>query len=268
MGVFWKSVGGVVLVLAVLYAVPWVVPLPERTTEPIIPPFPAAYGAAAIADLERAEALYREGDFAAAYALWEPLATPPPDGPPGSLGNPEAQFRIGRLYDRAELFDQDNEAAKLWYGRAADQDHALAITNLGAFSFEEGKGDCTSEFTAAYRRASQLGEYIAQYNMAVDYFKEICEPYSLEGYFNWMKKSADQGYHPAHFSLIFEVGNRNEGYFDPTQAYFHFLVASEAKDWKWPLAFYYAQLVMRGVSRSQSISEYKQWYPRIQWRSP
>ena len=100
MKVLWKSVGGVVLVLAVLYAVPWVVPLPERTTEPIIPPFPAAYGAAAIADLERAEALYREGDFAAAYALWEPLATPPPDGPPGSLGNPEAQFRIGRLYDR------------------------------------------------------------------------------------------------------------------------------------------------------------------------
>ena len=38
MSVFWRSVGGVVLVLAALYAVPWVVPLPERTTKPIIPP--------------------------------------------------------------------------------------------------------------------------------------------------------------------------------------------------------------------------------------
>jgi TPR repeat protein len=119
----FQIAGGVIAVLAALYVYPFFAPLPVRTTETIVPPFPAEYGEAAIADLEAAETLYREGDYQAAYDLWKPLA---------DAGNPEAQFRIGGLYYRGKYLEENAAEAESWWRKSAVQDHALSYASLSA----------------------------------------------------------------------------------------------------------------------------------------
>lgn len=77
------------------------------------------------ADDPRAKAgfeAYKAGDFKRAYGIWLPLA---------EAGNPEAQFRIGRLYDLGELFPANGNAAAKWYERARQGNHVSATFNLG-----------------------------------------------------------------------------------------------------------------------------------------
>ena len=67
-------------------------------------------------------AAYKAGDFKKAYDIWLPLA---------KAGNAEAQFRVGRLYQREELVSRDINLIKYWYEASANQNHEFATFNLG-----------------------------------------------------------------------------------------------------------------------------------------
>jgi TPR repeat protein len=77
---------------------------------------------AAAGPLEDGTAAYRRGDYAAALQLWRPLA---------ELGNPEAQFNLGRLYAEGKGVPESAAEAVNWYRLAAEQDQVAAQHALG-----------------------------------------------------------------------------------------------------------------------------------------
>jgi len=65
---------------------------------------------------------YLKGDYTAAYDEWLPLA---------ELGDAEAQFNLGVLYDEGAGVEQNLTTAAAWYRKAAEQGFIDAQTNLG-----------------------------------------------------------------------------------------------------------------------------------------
>jgi uncharacterized protein len=73
---------------------------------------------------------YLKGDYDAAYEEWLPLA---------KLGDAEAQYNIGVMYDEGAGRAQDLAAAADWYRKAAEQGFMDAQTNLGMMYYH-GEG--------------------------------------------------------------------------------------------------------------------------------
>lgn len=53
-------------------------------------------------------------------------------------GNPDAQFRIGRCFDKGYHIKENKEEAKKWYTLAAEQGSSSSKVNLGDIYYEEG----------------------------------------------------------------------------------------------------------------------------------
>ena len=77
-----------------------------------------------------------------------------------------SQNQLGAMYDRGHGVAQDYKQARVWYEKAAAQDHPNAICTLGVMYYE-GKGVIPSFRRARdyFKRAIQLGEPKAQKNM-------------------------------------------------------------------------------------------------------
>jgi hypothetical protein len=257
-----KIFGGVVVVLVGLYVWPFLVPLPQRTTEPIVPPFPAEYGAAAVADLEAAETRYREGAFQAAYDLWKPLA---------EAGNPEAQFRIGRLYDRGELFAQDEDEGLRWFQLAADQGHALALSSWAAKLMQAGADLCDPKVQELTRAAAEAGAPISQFNLSVSLGAKYNCFGAIEGSpeeLQWLKRSANQGDIQANALLSLEYAYRKRPYDNAEKFYFRFLISAEEKDWGFPISHYLYSLMRHEDAEQAAMSRYLKWRPVQEVRLP
>ena len=100
-------------------------------------------------------AAHNRGDYATALRLWRPLA---------DQGRADAQFNLGRMYDRAQGVPQDFIAAVGWYRKAADQGHEASQFNLGA-TYYMGEG-VPQDYVAAvgwFRRAADQGDADAQF---------------------------------------------------------------------------------------------------------
>ena len=65
---------------------------------------------------------YLKGDYDAAYEEWLPLA---------ELGDAEAQFNLGVMYDEGAGRERDLAIAAQWYRKAAELGFVDAQTNLG-----------------------------------------------------------------------------------------------------------------------------------------
>lgn len=93
---------------------------------------------------------YLKGDYQAAYEEWLPLA---------ELGDVEAQFNIGVMYDEGAGRPQDLAMAAGWYRKAAQQGFADAQTNLGMMYYH-GHGVARDHVEAArwFRRAADQGD--------------------------------------------------------------------------------------------------------------
>jgi TPR repeat protein len=72
---------------------------------------------------------WMKGDYAAAVALWRPLA---------EKGDAEAQFNLAQAYRLGRGVPINLAAAQTWYERAAESGHPNAQTMLGAMLFENG----------------------------------------------------------------------------------------------------------------------------------
>ena len=83
---------------------------------------------------------YLKGDYEAAYREWLPLA---------ELGDVEAQFNLGVLYDEGAGVEQDLAIAADWYRKAAEQGFIDAQTNLGVMYYY-GQG-----VTRDYQKAAE-----------------------------------------------------------------------------------------------------------------
>lgn len=93
---------------------------------------------------------YLKGDFQAAYNEWLPLA---------ELGDAEAQYNIGVMFDEGAGLDQDLVAAADWYRRAGEQGFLDAQTNLGMMYYHgQGVERDLEEAAKWFRLAADQGD--------------------------------------------------------------------------------------------------------------
>ncbi|MGP1255532.1 MAG: tetratricopeptide repeat protein [Kiloniellales bacterium] len=81
-------------------------------------------------ELERGLAAHAAGDFEQAARLLFPLAVD---------GDPEAQFKIGEMYEIGDFFRRDACRSLVWYDKAARGGHATAMSFV-ALSYMMGEG--------------------------------------------------------------------------------------------------------------------------------
>jgi hypothetical protein len=255
----WKIAIWVVGLVAALYVYPFYAPLPVRTTEAIMPPFPAEYGEAAIADLEAAETLYWEGEDQAAYDLWEPLA---------EAGNPEAQFRMGLFLFSDHDDTSDREKGLDWFRKAAKQHHALSQHIVTAVMVRDGVDYCEEEVLRLVESSAQNGARRAQLNLGNIYFRDLCNTLDLKKGLRYLLLSASQGLPEAARRLFLIFSDEEGEFYDLKKAYFYFLISSEKKNYLWP--FYYI-LMERNLGKydHKYVEEnYLKWRPSYLVRTP
>ncbi len=93
---------------------------------------------------------YLQGDYEAALQEWRPLA---------ELGDAEAQYNLGVLYDEGACLKQDLGIAAEWYHKAAEQGFVDAQANLGMMYYH-GQGVDRDHGKAAHwlERAASSGD--------------------------------------------------------------------------------------------------------------
>ena len=101
------------------------------------------------ADFQDGWEAYKRGDYKTALKEWRLLA---------EQGDPDAQYYLGRMYDRRKGVPQDYAEAIKWYRLAAMQGDAGAQFSLGVI-FEKGSGVVQNYDEAAkwYRLAAEQG---------------------------------------------------------------------------------------------------------------
>jgi hypothetical protein len=93
---------------------------------------------------------YLKGDYKAAYDEWLPLA---------ELGDAEAQYNLGVMFDEGASVDQDLGKAAAWYRKAAEQGFMDAQANLGMMYYRgEGVASDSTEATKWLRLAADKGD--------------------------------------------------------------------------------------------------------------
>ena len=81
--------------------------------------------------------------------------------------HPEAQYRLGRLYESGKYVRKSKKKAFNWYLHAANQGHTDAMERVG-YCYEKGRGVKKNEPKAAswYRLAERGGNETAKKKMA------------------------------------------------------------------------------------------------------
>jgi TPR repeat protein len=93
---------------------------------------------------------YLKGDYQAAYAEWLPLA---------ELGDAEAQYNLGVMFDQGASVERDLAKAASWYRKAAEQGFRDAQTNLGMMYYQgEGVPTDHSEASRWFQLAVNNGD--------------------------------------------------------------------------------------------------------------
>lgn len=141
--------------------------------------------AAAADALSAADASIKKGDYIAALQLVQPLAL---------QGTPDAQFRLGRLFENGYGLSQSYESAAAWYRKAADQGHAEAQCALGDL-YRDGRGVAQDSKEAAkwYQMAASQGHHAAQANLGKSYYYGVgVKQDDAEAYF-WLRISGAEG---------------------------------------------------------------------------
>jgi TPR repeat protein len=95
---------------------------------------------------------YDRANYATALQVWLPRA---------QEGDPDAQNKVGEIYEKGMGTHPDYDMAALWYRRAADQGFSRAQVNLG-FLYEKGLGVPQDLQTALnwYRKGSKLPDAV------------------------------------------------------------------------------------------------------------
>jgi len=114
-------------------------------------------------------------------------------GRAAALGEADAQFALGRLFETGRGLTKDSAAAERWYEEAAAQGHALAMYNLGALAAASGDKEGYTRAARWFEQAASRGVVDAQFNLAKLYEQGLgvgADP--IEAY-AWYAAAAEQG---------------------------------------------------------------------------
>jgi TPR repeat protein len=106
-------------------------------------------------------------------------------------GDPEAEFQLGRAYDRGDGVPQDYAQALNWYKKAAEAGNAKAMNNLGVI-YADGHGVKADRAEAInwFRQGAEKGAVRAQVNLAQHL---EADPATKTSSVQWYRKAAEQG---------------------------------------------------------------------------
>ena len=213
---FLEGLEGEVVLLAERESAPRAEPAEERpaepeTTHPEEQEAPAAADEESAAAAEEPPAAERAGEGAAAKSdhvfgkvrsVFDPEAESRRYREEAERGDAEAQFRLGRCYERGEGVDRDKAEAARWYIEAAKQGHARAQFNAGCCCDNgDGVAQDKSQAVTWYRRAAEQGHAVAAFNLAISYSQgEGVEPDRAEAA-RWYRVAAEGGVASAQFNL-------------------------------------------------------------------
>lgn len=146
-------------------------------------------GPAAAQDIQSGIAAWQAGDYAAAVAIWRPLA---------DRGDADAQFNIGQAYRLGRGLPQNLNLAEQWFERAARQRHEQAGASLGLLLFQNGRA---REAMPWLQAAAQRGDPRAQYVFGTALFNGDVVRRDLPRAYALMKTAASQGFPQAQAQL-------------------------------------------------------------------
>ena len=148
---------------------------------------------AAVAGLKEGYEALSKKDYVTAANEYRPLA---------ERGDPEAQYRIGRMYEFGNGYPQDKAQGIAWIRKAAAQGHADAQQELGVvYATGDGVKQDNVQAVAWFRKAAEQGDATAQYNLGLLYAKGQGVATDYAQAVDWWRKSAAQGNADAQFKL-------------------------------------------------------------------
>ena len=132
---------------------------------------------------------WERSDYAAAVAIWQPLA---------ENGDADAAFNLGQAFRLGRGVAADMAAAQRWFERAARADHLDAQATLGLLLFDAGRRETAMEWL---KKAAGRGEPRAMlvYGTALFTGDTVARDPVL-GY-AYVRRAAEQGLAPARSTL-------------------------------------------------------------------
>src|SRR3954453_2744330 len=132
---------------------------------------------------------WQRADYAAAVAIWRPLA---------EKGDADAEFNLGQAYRLGRGVPTNLAAAKTWFERAGSQGHVDAQTTLGLLLFQNGD---QAEGLKWLKQAAEQGEprALLVYGTAL-YNGDAVTQDRVLGY-AYVSRAAAQGLAPAKETL-------------------------------------------------------------------
>jgi TPR repeat protein len=110
------------------------------------------------------------------------------------LGHAVAMFNIGLCHELGSGVEQDMEQAINWYIKAAEHGHVLAQFNI-AVCYEYGEGVVKDMEQAAkwYHKAAEHGDETSQISLGDFYFNGIGVAKDMIKAVEWYRRAAEQG---------------------------------------------------------------------------
>lgn len=143
-------------------------------------------------------------------------------------GDPEAQRKVGLMYDYGQGVPVDLTKAAKWYFKSAVQGNAESQHNI-AYCYSKGRGIPQDYEKAAdwYLRLAEQGNVDAQFNLGYQYHYGQGVPKDYRLAMNWFHKAAEQGEMDSQCSLGFMYENGVGTPKNPTEAKKWFQMAAQ-----------------------------------------
>ncbi|MFA7081480.1 MAG: tetratricopeptide repeat protein [Bacteroidales bacterium] len=110
------------------------------------------------------------------------------------LGDKNAQYRLGRMYERADRMPKDIAKSLYWYAKAAEQDQPQAIQALAEHYFYGYEVDRKPRLALTlFQRSAEFKNIEAYYCLGEMYFYGQGTTKDYKQAFSWYKKAADEG---------------------------------------------------------------------------
>jgi TPR repeat protein len=174
-------------------------------------------------------------------------------------GSAKAQWNLGGLYASGRGLATDIKQAFVWCQRAANQGFTPAQATLGILFERIGK---TDEAVACLRRAADLGDAEAQYNLALLLAKGQGEGGAAadpEGAFLYLEQAAQQGVASAQSRLALAYGQGQGVAADGVEAHKWLLLASHRGDALAKANLTFSQSQMTPAQMLEAARRAKSW---------
>jgi len=132
---------------------------------------------------------WQRADYAAAVAIWRPLA---------EKGDADAAFNLGQAYRLGRGVGVDLAVSQKWLVQAANTGHLDAQTTLGLLLFDSGSRDVALQWL---KRAAERGEPRAMLVYGTALFNGDGVPRDQVLAYAYVSRSAAQGLEPARNTL-------------------------------------------------------------------